>query len=377
MTRAACTSTAPTNSSRQRTTTKRTSTSTSRPGVGSCESSTGGCVSLLSPGDLGPGIGVRGSDAGWRRRVLHHRVELLPQDTDTAFDIYDARDLHARTHLPTAPPPPPAPAATSDTCRPAPRPQPAARRRSRHGLVRWARQLLPPPAVARGQVKGTQSHKPQAKRLTRKQKLARALTRAAASTRASAQKRRAVKRTRASSTAAHAKSHKEACPRQPQQRRRPSKSRAQPMTLADANLRAAMRRASRSSGRRCGCSCWPARRRAAAGPRARHRGGASAPKPAPTNSPRRERHVRCSASNLGDPSIDGSLTPVSISDRPSRRRDATEISGQRKGQGPSNARSRPCSAPSGALLSHTNCSPSRHLVVKCRTARPERRRHCR
>ncbi len=70
--------------------------STSPAGVGSCESPSGGCVALLSSGALGQGICVHRSDAETAADVFFvTEAKLLPQDTDTAFDIYDARTCTA------------------------------------------------------------------------------------------------------------------------------------------------------------------------------------------------------------------------------------------------------------------------------------------
>ena len=42
-------------------------------GVGSCQSASGGCVSLISGGELGSRIGVHRSHARRQQRVLRHR----------------------------------------------------------------------------------------------------------------------------------------------------------------------------------------------------------------------------------------------------------------------------------------------------------------
>ena len=46
-------------------------------------------------------------------------AQLLPQDTDTAFDIYDARECTAASPCLTIPAPPPGRCNEAETCRPA------------------------------------------------------------------------------------------------------------------------------------------------------------------------------------------------------------------------------------------------------------------
>jgi hypothetical protein len=93
--------------------------------------------------------------------------KLVPQDFDTALDIYDAHECTAGSPCITPPPPPPPPPCTTEaSCKPAPTPQPeifgAPASATFTGLGNLAPEPAKPPA------------KP--KPLTQKQKLAKALS---------------------------------------------------------------------------------------------------------------------------------------------------------------------------------------------------------
>ncbi len=88
-------------------------------GVGSCQSPSGGCVALISGGGSDRESAFieatpTGSDA-----FFVTDGQLLPQDTDTAFDIYDARECTQVSPCLTPPEPPSPGCSDTETCRPA------------------------------------------------------------------------------------------------------------------------------------------------------------------------------------------------------------------------------------------------------------------
>ena len=89
-------------------------------GLGSCESASGGCVSLISSGDSEQGIGVPGSHPDGSDVFFVTAAQLLPQDTDTAFDIYDARVCTQASPCLTPPTPASSLRQRTEACRPAP-----------------------------------------------------------------------------------------------------------------------------------------------------------------------------------------------------------------------------------------------------------------
>jgi hypothetical protein len=60
-------------------------------GVGSCQSPSGGCVSLLSSGSSSRESAFLEATPNGSDVFFLTAAQLVPQDTDTAFDIYDAR----------------------------------------------------------------------------------------------------------------------------------------------------------------------------------------------------------------------------------------------------------------------------------------------
>jgi hypothetical protein len=143
-------------------------------GVGSCESASGGCVALLSSGTSDRESAFIEATPSGSSVFLVTESNLLPQDTDTAFDIYDARACTAESPCQTIPEPPAGGCEEAQTCRPASPPQQipggpgGSATFSGPGNSQSA-------AQAQSQVKGKQASKPAAKPLTRKQKLAKAL----------------------------------------------------------------------------------------------------------------------------------------------------------------------------------------------------------
>jgi hypothetical protein len=89
-------------------------------GVGSCLSASGGCISLISGGNSDHESAFLEATPDGSSVFFLTESHLLPQDTDTAFDIYDAREC--RESSPCLSPPAERPAAceATQTCRPAP-----------------------------------------------------------------------------------------------------------------------------------------------------------------------------------------------------------------------------------------------------------------
>jgi DNA-binding beta-propeller fold protein YncE len=142
-------------------------------GVGSCESATGGCVSLISSGTSAHESAFIEATPSGSDVFFVTEANLLPQDTDTAFDIYDARECTALSPCLTVPAAPPEPCAATETCRPASSPVQAPAGPAGSASFSGPGNIPPPPA--RAQVQGAKTSKPAAKPLTRKQRLASAL----------------------------------------------------------------------------------------------------------------------------------------------------------------------------------------------------------
>jgi hypothetical protein len=138
-------------------------------GLGSCESPTGGCVSLLSSGSSDKESAFLEATPDGSDVFFITAAQLLPQDTDTAFDIYDARVCKSESPCLSPPAPAPPGCGTADACRPASPSQQASIGASGGATFSGAGNIAPP---ARQEVKGL---KTTSKPLTRAQKLASAL----------------------------------------------------------------------------------------------------------------------------------------------------------------------------------------------------------
>jgi DNA-binding beta-propeller fold protein YncE len=88
-------------------------------GLGSCESSSGGCMSLLSSGTSGKESAFLEATPSGSDVFFLTAAQLLPQDTDTAFDVYDARVCTPASPCLTPPSPALPGCSTADACRPA------------------------------------------------------------------------------------------------------------------------------------------------------------------------------------------------------------------------------------------------------------------
>jgi sugar lactone lactonase YvrE len=138
-------------------------------GVGSCESPTGGCVALLSGGSSDHESAFIEATPDASSVFFVTQAQLLPQDTDTAFDIYDARECTASSPCLTPPPPPPGGCTSAGTCRPASPPLQAPGGPSGSATFSGPGNAAPLPASKQ------QGLKSRVKPLTRAQKLAHAL----------------------------------------------------------------------------------------------------------------------------------------------------------------------------------------------------------
>ena len=138
-------------------------------GLGSCTRS-GGCVALVSSGTSAHESAFLDASQNGNDVFFLTSAQLVAQDTDNAFDVYDARVCgtpETQACLPAQPSPPLA--CTGEECRPQPSPQPG----------------FTPPATSTFSGPGNTSHQgvlavttklvPKPKPLTRAQKLARAL----------------------------------------------------------------------------------------------------------------------------------------------------------------------------------------------------------
>jgi DNA-binding beta-propeller fold protein YncE len=143
------------------------------PGIGGCSeaspsfsSRSGGCVGLISSGTSREESAFMDASQSGADVFFLTSSKLVPEDFDTALDIYDAHECTTGSPCITPPPPTPPPCTTEASCKPAPTPQPeifgAPASATFTGLGNLTPEPSPPPT------------KP--KPLTQKQKLAKALT---------------------------------------------------------------------------------------------------------------------------------------------------------------------------------------------------------
>jgi hypothetical protein len=141
-------------------------------GVGDCQSSTGGCVSLLSGGSSDRESAFLEATPDGSSVFFLTEARLLPsQDTDTAFDIYDARECTPSSPCLTPPPEKEAPCAETETCRPAQPSQPIPGGPAGSAVFSGPGNAITPPPAAKHEVEASKASKPQ----TRAEKLKRAL----------------------------------------------------------------------------------------------------------------------------------------------------------------------------------------------------------
>jgi hypothetical protein len=140
-------------------------------GVGSCESPTGGCVSLISSGSSSRESAFLEATPSGNDVFFLTAAPLLPQDTDTAFDIYDARVCTAVSPCLTPPTPAPPGCSAINGCRPSEPGQQAPLGPSGSATVTGQGNLTQP--QPKGEPLGTKTVHP--KPLTRSQQLAKGL----------------------------------------------------------------------------------------------------------------------------------------------------------------------------------------------------------
>ncbi len=140
-------------------------------GVGSCEGASGGCVALISSGTSAKESAFLEATPNGSDVFLLTVAQLLPQDTDTAFDIYDARVCTQESPCLRPPSPSPAGCSTSEVCRPAAPLEPASVGASGSATFSGSGNLLRPPP-SNHEVSGLRTS---SKPLTIAQKLSNAL----------------------------------------------------------------------------------------------------------------------------------------------------------------------------------------------------------
>ena len=128
-------------------------------GLGSCVSTTDGCVSLLSSGDSPRESAFLEATPDGSNVFFLTAQQLVPQDTDTAFDIYDARECTPSSPCLTPPQPSPPGCESSAACSAAlptlPAPIPASGTATFSGSGNLTRGL--PSQAAKHEVKGVKS----------------------------------------------------------------------------------------------------------------------------------------------------------------------------------------------------------------------------
>jgi hypothetical protein len=143
------------------------------PGVGGCSEATpsfssrsAGCIGLISSGTSREESAFMDASESGADVFFLTSSKLLPQDFDSALDIYDAHECTTGSPCITPPPPPAPPCTTEASCKPAPTPQPEIFGAPASATFTGLGNLTPEPP------------KPPAKPkpLTQKQKLTKALT---------------------------------------------------------------------------------------------------------------------------------------------------------------------------------------------------------
>ena len=140
-------------------------------GVGSCQSPSGGCVSLISSGTSTKESAFLEATPSGNDVFFLTAAQLLPQDTDTAFDIYDARVCTLQSPCLTPPEASEHGCTGTDACRPAPPAQPIPGAAPLTASFSGPGSSPPKNPAAKQESKGAKQAKP----LTAAQKLAKAL----------------------------------------------------------------------------------------------------------------------------------------------------------------------------------------------------------
>ena len=141
-------------------------------GVGSCDVPAGGCVSLISSGTSDRESAFLEASPSGNDAFFVTEGKLLPQDTDTAFDIYDARTCTSAAPCLSLPASVGEGCTETETCRPvAEAPAP----RVSGGTATFQGPGNPAAPFANAQVLASTKAKPTTNPTTRREKLARAL----------------------------------------------------------------------------------------------------------------------------------------------------------------------------------------------------------
>jgi hypothetical protein len=128
-----------------------------------------GCVGLISSGESADESAFLDATETGSEVFFITSAKLLPQDTDTSYDVYDARECTASSPCLPAPAPAPPPCDNEASCKAAPTPQPGIFGLSGSATFSGPGNLVAPlPAIAAAAV-------PHNKSLTRAQRLALAL----------------------------------------------------------------------------------------------------------------------------------------------------------------------------------------------------------
>ncbi len=139
-------------------------------GLGSCQSQSGGCISLISGGASQRESAFLEATPDASNVFFLTEAQLLPQDTDTAFDVYDARVCSESSPCLTPPEKEAPGCGETAACRPASPAQPLAPAPQ----TTASGPGNPPPSAPKQENKGSKTIT-KAKPLTRAQKLAKAL----------------------------------------------------------------------------------------------------------------------------------------------------------------------------------------------------------
>jgi hypothetical protein len=140
-------------------------------GVGSCQSASGGCVALISDGGSDHESAFMEATPNGSNVFFLTEAQLLPQDTDTAFDIYDARECTGVSPCLTPPETEETGCERTATCRPAQPAQPIPGGPSGTATFSGPGNIVAKLPVAKHEVEARKATRP----LTRTQRLVRAL----------------------------------------------------------------------------------------------------------------------------------------------------------------------------------------------------------
>jgi len=141
-------------------------------GVGTCRSTSYGCVALLSSGTSDRESAFVEATPSGNDVFFVTQSNLVPQDKETAFAIYDARVCTSGSPCQTPPTPAPPGCSEANACRPTEPPQQAPLSPSGSATVRGGGNLPPQPPVKGGSLGSKTTNKPKP---TRAQELAKAL----------------------------------------------------------------------------------------------------------------------------------------------------------------------------------------------------------